>query len=172
MTAAYLILMSSVLGQYPYYYNPGYGYTYGAYPYYYGRALNYYDPLRYNRLSGASGFYTLAPPVIANPEVINFRKPAPSQPSQPPRTQQQPGTQTQTQTQPRTQPQPATTGVVTTVDEQKKQITLQLPVGTTTVAYGPTTHFLAADGNFPVIKPGNLISVNQNTITILRRSQP
>jgi hypothetical protein len=63
------------------------------------------------------------------------------------------------------------TGVVLALNEPKKQITLQLPAGTAVVPYGPTTHFLASDGDFPVIKPGNLINVNQNTITILRRSQ-
>ena len=57
------------------------------------------------------------------------------------------------------------------LNEQKKQITLQIPAGTAVVSYGPTTHFVAADGNLPVIKPGNLINVNQSTITILRRSQ-
>jgi hypothetical protein len=167
MTAAYLILMSSVLGQYPVY-NTGFGYYYGNYPYYGGYGgtpLYYYDTVRYNRYYGASGYYTYEPPGIANPEVVNFRGPATPQPPQP-QNRQQP------QAQPQPQPQPATTGLVTAVDEQKKQITLQLPVGTTKVAYGPTTHFLASDGNFPVIKPGNLISVNQNTITILRRSQP
>jgi hypothetical protein len=131
--------MSSVVGQYPYYYAPAYGY-YGRTP------LNYYDPMRYNRFYSGEGYYTYAPPGIQNPEVVNFRKPA--------------------------TPSPGTTGVVTAVDENKKRITLQLPVGTMSVAYGPTTHFLANDGNFPIIKPGNLVNVNQNTITILQRTQP
>jgi hypothetical protein len=148
MTAAYFLLWSSVVGQYPYYPPagavPGYGYTY---PYAYGRTpLPAYDPMRYNRFYSGEGYYRVAPPVIANPEVIT---PARSD-----------------------TPVSGTTGVVLAVNEEKKQITLQLPASKTVVAYGPTTHFLAADGNFPVIKPGNLINVNQNTITILRRSEP
>jgi hypothetical protein len=146
MTAAYLLLMSSVLGQYPYYpaggYAPGYGNGYG----YYARTpLQTMDPMRYNRFYSGEGYYTYTPPVIANPEVINLKRPD--------------------------APTTGTTGLVLALNEQKKQITLQLPAGTTVVPYGPSTHFLAADGDFPVIKLGNLINVNQNTITILRRSQ-
>jgi hypothetical protein len=63
------------------------------------------------------------------------------------------------------------TGLVVAVNEPQKSITLQLPTGTVAVPYGPDTHFLASDGHFPVIKPGNLINVNQNTITILKRTQ-
>jgi hypothetical protein len=144
MTAAYILLISSTLGQTVYYpagaYAPGYGYGY------FGRTpLPAYDPMRYNRFYSGEGFYGFAPPPVANPEVVNLR-----------RTDQS---------------VPGKTGVVLAVDEQQKKITLQLPTSKETVAYGPTTHFLAADGNFPVIKPGNLVNVNQNTITILRRSQ-
>jgi hypothetical protein len=147
MTAT-LLLLSSVLGQYPYYppagYAPGYGYPY------YGRTpLQTYDPMRYNRYYSGEGFYTYNPPAIENPEVINFRQPAPAPTPAP----------------------PTITGVVLAVDEPHKQLKVQLPTTVTTIAYGPSTHFLAADGNFPVIKPGNLIKVEQNTITILRRSQ-
>jgi hypothetical protein len=144
MTAAYFLVIASALGQYPYYppggYAPGYGYGY------YGRTpLPAYDPMRYSRFYSGEGYYRVAPPVIANPEVLTPRRTDESL--------------------------PGTTGLVLAVDEQKKQITLQLPASKLTVAYGPATHFLATDGNFPVIKPGNLINVNQNTITILRRSQ-
>jgi hypothetical protein len=141
MTAACLLLVSSVVGQYPYYpsggYYPGYGY--------YRTPLQSYDPMRYARYYSGSGYYSYAPPAIANPEVITPKQPLTSL--------------------------PGTTGLVVSVNEQKKLITVQLPANTVTVAYGPQTHFLASDGNFPVIKPGNLINVNQNTITILRRSQ-
>jgi hypothetical protein len=140
MSAACLVLVSAIVGQYPTY-GPSYGYGY------YGRTpLNAYDPIRYDRYYSGSGFYTYAAPAIANPEVINFRKPATAL--------------------------PGTTGLVVSVDEKQRRIKLQLPAGTTSVAYGAGTHFLASDGNFPVIKPGNLVNVNQNTITILRRSQP
>jgi len=155
MTAACLILMSSVVGQYyssplggsvPVYNNNGYGY-YG-YP---RTPLPYVDPMRYNRFYSGEGYYTYAPPVIANPEVINLNRPVTPAPA--------------------TTPTTGTTGTVIGLNEPKKQITLQIPAGTLIVAYGPSTHFLAADGDLPVIKPGNLVNVNQNTITILRRSQ-
>jgi hypothetical protein len=142
MTAACLILVSSVVGQYPYNRVAGYGYGYG-----YGRTpLSYYDPVRYNRYYEGSGYYNYAPPVIANSEIINFQKPVPTT-------------------------LPGVTGLVVSLDEQRKQITLQLAASTMSVPYGAGTHFLANDGDFPVIKPGNLINVNQNTITILRRGQ-
>ena len=143
MTAAYFLLLSSVVGQYPYYPAVG-GYGYG-YPYYGRTPLPAMDPMRYSRFYSGEGYYRVAPPVIANPEVINLR-----------RTESNP---------------PGTTGLVLAVNEDKKQITLQLPASKTTISYGPGTHFVATDGNFPVIKPGNLINVNQNTITILRRTQ-
>jgi hypothetical protein len=156
MTAISLFLMSSIVGQYPYVpggYAPMYPYGYG----YYGRTpLQVYDPTRYARFYSGEGYYSYAPPVVANPEVLV-----------PPHT-----TQTPTRTQaPRQAAASGFTGLVLGVDESRKQITVQLPTSKVNVPYGPTTHFLAADGNFPVIKPGNLISVNQNTITILRRSQ-
>jgi len=142
MSAACFLLLSSVVGQYPYYPQGGYGPGYG---YYTRTPLQYYDPTRYARYYSGSGYYSYAPPAIANPEVLVPKQPAASM--------------------------PGTTGLVIAVDEQKKLISLQLPASTVSVPYGPNTHFLASDGNFPVIKPGNLINVNQNTITILRRSQ-
>ena len=145
MTAAWLVLLSSVVGQYPSY--PFYGYGNGYRNPYYGRIpLQTYDPTRYARYYSGSGYYNYVPPAIANPEVLVPKQGVPQL--------------------------PGTTGLVIAVDEQKKRITLQLPASTAAVAYGPNTHFLASDGNFPIIKPGNLINVNQNTITILRRSQP
>jgi hypothetical protein len=141
MTAACLILVSSVVGQYPYYPGGGgYGYGYGRTP------LSTYDPVRYNRFYEGSGSYSYAPPVIANSEIINFKQPVPTT-------------------------LPGVTGLVVALNQQQKQITVQLAASTVSVPYGPSTHFLASDGDFPVIKPGNLINVNQNTITILRRSQ-
>ncbi len=154
MTAACLLLMSSVVGQY---YAPQYGNGYGngyGYPYYGRTPLQTMDPMRYNRYYNGEGYYNYTPPVIANPEVINFNRPV----------------TTQSATSGQVHSVSGTTGQVLSVDEPKKQIKLQLPAGVITVAYGPTTHFLATDGNFPVIKPGNLINVNQDTITILRRS--
>jgi hypothetical protein len=141
-------MVSSVLGQMnPYYpggFSPGYGNSYG----YFARTpLPAFDPMRYNRFYSGEGFYNFTPPAIANPEVINLRR-----------------SDTSTST------SAGLTGQVLAVDEPKKQITVQLPASKVIVPYGPTTHFVAADGNLPVIKPGNLISVNQNTITILRRS--
>jgi hypothetical protein len=157
MTAAWLLLASSVLGQVnPYYpagYTLGYGNTYG-YGYFARTPLPAFDPMRYNRFYSGEGFYNFAPPVVANPEVINLRRP-----------------DTSTSTSTLASSSSATlTGQVLAVDEPKKQITVQLPAGKVIVPYGPTTHFVAADGNLPVIKPGNLINVSQNTITILRRS--
>jgi hypothetical protein len=155
MTAAWLLLASSVLGQVnPYYpagYTLGYGNTYG-YGYFARTPLPAFDPMRYNRFYSGEGFYNYAPPVVANPEVINLRRPDSS-------------TSTSALSSSAT-----LTGQVLAVDEPKKQITVQLPASKVIVPYGPTTHFVAADGNLPVIKPGNLISVSQNTITILRRS--
>jgi hypothetical protein len=146
LSAACLLLMSSITGQYAYYpvnsYAPGYQY---GYRYYARTPLPMFDPMRYNRFYSGEGYYRYSPPVIANPQVINFTKPVTTL--------------------------PGTAGLVVAVNEQTRQITLQLPASTATVSYGPTTHFLANDGDFPVIKPGNLINVNQNTITILRRSQ-
>jgi hypothetical protein len=153
MTAAYLILIASVVGQYPLPgyagpYNSGYGYGYGYYP---RTPLPSLDPVRYNRFYSGEGYYTYAPPPIENPEVMNLRHTV------------TPTTGTIATT--------GTTGRVLALNEAKKQITMQVPAGTLIVPYGPTTHFLAADGDLPTIKPGNLINVNQNTITILRRSQ-
>jgi hypothetical protein len=149
MTAALIVLVSSALGQtnpyYPAGFSLGYGNTYG-YGYFGRTPLPALDPMRYNRFYSGEGFYNFAPPVIANSEVINFRR-----------------SDTTTSSS-------ALTGRVLAVDESKKQITVQLPASKVIVPYGPTTHFVAADGNLPVIKPGNLISVDQNTITILRRS--
>ena len=166
MTAAYLLVMSSMLGQYPYYpaagsfapalgIGPGYGYGYGNY----GRTpLQYYDPMRYNRFYSGEGYYTFVPPAIENPEVINFRRtPTPTTSGVTPTAS--------------TAATAGTTGLVVALNEQKKEITLKIPAGTAVVSYGPTTHFVASDGDLPVIKPGNLINVNQSTITILRRSQ-
>jgi hypothetical protein len=163
MTAAYLLVMSSVLGQYPYSpaagsfapaygIGPGYGYGNG----YYGRTpLQNYDPMRYQRFYNGEGYYTFVPPAIENPEVINLRR-TPTSGVTP--TSSVAATS-------------GTTGVVLALNEPKKEITLKIPAGTSVVSYGPTTHFVAADGDLPVIKTGNLINVNQSTITILRRSQ-
>ena len=161
MTPAYLLLISSVLGQYPSppgSYAPAYGigngYGYG----YYGRTpLQTYDPMRYARFYNGEGYYTFVPPAIENPEVINLRPPVT------PTSNVTPTSSVAARS--------GTTGVVLALNEPKKQITLQIPAGTAVVSYGPTTHFVAADGDLPVIKPGNLINVNQSTITILRRSQ-
>ena len=161
ISPALLIVSSSLLGQAPYYpgytYAPSYGYGYG----YYNRTpLPNYDPMRYARFYSGEGYYSYAPPVIASPEVINFPHPATAQPSA------NAGGQAQAP-----QGTPAgVTGVVVALDESKKQIKLQLPNGNATVAYGPNTHFMSSDGNVPAIKPGNLVNVNQNTITILKRS--
>jgi hypothetical protein len=146
MTAAWILLVSSAFGQInPYYpggYSVGYGNTYG----YFARTpLPAFDPMRYNRFYSGEGYYTSSPPVIANPEVINFRRSDSATSA-------------------------GLTGQVLAVDEPRKQIIVQFPASKVIVPYGPTTHFVAADGNLPVIKPGNLISVSQNTITILRRS--
>jgi len=172
MTTACLLLMSSVVGQMSYYPQNGYfpGYTNGYFPgyangYYNNRIpLQYYDPIRYARYYEGSGFYTYTPPPIADSEIINLRPPATT--SQPAANSQPAAT-----SQPAANSQPGMTGLVLAVNEPQKSITLQLPTGTTAVSYGPYTHFLASDGNFPVIKPGNLINVNQNTITILKRSE-
>ena len=131
---------------------PGYGLGY------YGRTpLQYYDPMRYNRFYSGEGYYTFVPPPIENPQVINLRRTsAPSSGVTPTSS---------------TAATAGTTGLVVALNEQKKEITLRIPAGTAVVSYGPTTHFVAADGDLPVIKPGNLINVNQSTITILRRSQ-
>lgn len=157
MTAACLLLMSSVVAQYfpmggyGTGYGPGYGYAntngYGYGAPFYRTPLELYDPVRYSRYYSGEGYYTYNPPVIANPEVINLRQPT------------------------QTQSRPSITGVVLAVDEPHKQIKLQLPTSVAMVPYGPNTHFLAADGDFPVIKPGNLVKVEENTITIVRRTQ-
>jgi hypothetical protein len=168
MTSAWVVLIASVVGQYPvyapggYYPSAGYGYGYG----YYGRTpLPAFDPMRYSRFYSGEGYYNYAPPVIANPEVINFPRSATST-----ATATSPGMTTTTTTAATPSTAAGITGRVLAVNEPQKQITLQLPASTVIVPYGPATHFLATDGNFPVVKPGNLISVNQNTITILRRS--
>ena len=140
MTATYLLLMSSVLGQYPYIRRDGYAPGYG-YPYYGRTPSQAYDPMRYNRYwRSGEGYYTYTPPPIENPEVINFPRPASA--SQSPRSPEWCSRST------------SPTGA----------FKVQLPTSVTTVAYGPATHFVATDGNFPVIKLGNLIKVDQNTI--------
>jgi hypothetical protein len=187
MTASTILLLAALTGQYPYNpYNPyqtggyryGYGYGYGP-----RTPLPTYDPVRYARYYSGEGLYGFAPPVIANPEVINLRPPATttpvySQPAAPTSYVYQPITPPTVVSQPVT-PAPnrvttsqGLTGQVLALNEPQRQITLQLPTGTTTVPYGANTHFLSSDGNFPVIKPGAIISVNQNTITVLRRAQP
>jgi len=164
MMAACLILASSVVGQFPYY--PGYGFGFGSgygmgygggygYGMYNQMPLQLWDPTRYARYYSGSGFYSYEPPAIANPEILVPKQAAEQLASSNSDSSAVSGE----------------TGLVLAVNEQNKTITLQLPTGTKYVSYGPNTHFLAADGNFPVIKPGNLISVDQNTITILKREQ-
>ena len=75
MTAACLLLMSGVLGQYPYYPGGGYAPAYG-YGYYQRTPLTYYDPMRYARYYSGSGYYSYAPPAVANPEVLTPRRSA------------------------------------------------------------------------------------------------
>jgi hypothetical protein len=58
MTAACLLVLSGVVGQFPY------GYGYGRTP------LPYYDPIRYARFYNGEGYYNYVPPPIANPRVI------------------------------------------------------------------------------------------------------
>src|SRR5436305_14539004 len=106
MTAACLLLVSSVLGQYPYYpgvgYSPSYGYGYGS-SYGYGfpqrTPLPYMDPTRYARYYSGSGYYSYTPPAIANPEVLSPKRSVTSL--------------------------PGTTGLVLAVDAKKKPLTLQ-----------------------------------------------
>jgi hypothetical protein len=55
MIAAYLVMASSVLGQYGFY---------GRTP------LWLYDPVRYSRFYSGSGYYSYPPPVVAPPRVL------------------------------------------------------------------------------------------------------
>jgi hypothetical protein len=149
MAAACLIIVSSLVGQlqFTHYYARGPGYGYGGYGGYYGRTpLPLYDPIRYARYYSGSGFYTYAPPAIANPRVIVPFKSVMSL--------------------------PGITGRVVGLDERRKLITLRLPAESIEVPFGPFTKFRAADGSFPEITPGMLINVNHNMVTVLARGQP
>jgi hypothetical protein len=162
MPTTWILLASSLLGQVNPYYPAGYtlgsGNNYGyGYGYFGGTPLPLYDPLRYNRFYSGQGVYGFEPPTIANPHVISVRRPDTS-------------TATTASTATASSSSGTLTGQVLALDEPKKQIIVQLPAGKVIVPYGPETHFLAVDGDLPVIKPGNLISVRLNTITILRRS--
>ena len=67
MTTACLFVLTSVVGQFPYQQQRGYGY-YGRTP------LPLYDPIRYARYYSGSGYYNYAPPAIAPPKVIVPRR--------------------------------------------------------------------------------------------------
>jgi len=67
MAAASLIMLTGVLGQFPYQHPGGYGY-YGRTP------LPLYDPIRYARYYSGSGYYAYNPPAIAPPKVLIPRR--------------------------------------------------------------------------------------------------
>jgi hypothetical protein len=139
MSAACLIILSSVVGQFPYQYPRGYG-GYG----YYGRTpLPLYDPIRYARYYSGSGFYSYSPPAIAPPKVLVPQRAISSL--------------------------PGLTGRVVALNERQQLITLRLAAQTVEVPYGPLTQFRAVDGDFPEITPGILINVDHNMITVIRR---
>jgi hypothetical protein len=145
MATACLFILSSVVGQFPYSYNPG-GYYHGGYVYYGRTPLPLYDPIRYSRFYSGSGYYNYVPPAIANPRVIIPYRSIDSL--------------------------PGFTGRVVGLNERQKLITLRLPAETIAVPYGDKTQFRALDGGFPEIAPGMLINVNRNQITVLNRGQP
>src|SRR5262245_42098900 len=114
MGAACLIVLTSIVGQFPYPLARGYGYGYG----FYGRTpLPLYDPIRYARFYNGSGYYGYAPPAIAPPKVIVPSRPISSL--------------------------PGLTGRVVALNERKQLITLRLAAETVDVPYGPLTQFRA-----------------------------
>jgi hypothetical protein len=145
MTMAYLVILSSFVGQF----NNTQYYARGVYPGYgyFGRSpLPWYDPVRYARYYSGSGFYSYTPPPIADPEVIIPKHSVTSM--------------------------PGLTGLVVGLNEANKSITLRLPVKTVSVPFGPKTKFQSSDGSFPEIKPGMLVNVDHDTITVLNRGRP
>jgi hypothetical protein len=139
MVSACLILMGTVVGQYPHQGSYGYGY-FNRTP------LPLYDPIRYARFYGGSGYYNFVPPAVASPKVLVPQRAITSL--------------------------PGLTGRVVALNERQQLITLRLAAETVEVPYGPLTQFRAADGDFPEIKPGILINVNRNLITVIRKGQP
>jgi hypothetical protein len=114
-----------------------------GYGYSFGTPLPLYDPIAYYRYHNGAGFYTLRPTPVFPPKVITIRPPLMGR--------------------------PGVTGRVVKLDEGAKTITLRLPGETVAVRYGSATRWRSLDDGFPEVQPGNIINVDRDTITILRR---
>ena len=142
MAIASLIILSGFLGQYTQFYPRT---NYPGYGYYGRTPLTWYDPVRYARYYEGSGMYSYTPPAIEDPEVI-----APKQ---------------------SVMSLPGLTGLVVGLNEKGTAMTLRLPTKTVSVPFGPKTQFRSKDGSFPEIKPGLLVNVNQDTVTVLSQGR-
>ncbi len=142
MGIALLVALGSVgqMGLYSGSYgHPGFGYGLG---YGYGISRPYYDPIGYYRYYNGAGYYTLPPTPVFPPKVITI--------------------------QPRIMDRPGVTGRVVSLDEGTRTIMVRLPAETVAVRYGPATRFTSVTDSFPEIRPGALINVDRETITVLR----
>ena len=142
MSVALLVVLGSI-GQYgyagPYLSHGGYaGYGYG---YGYGLSRPAYDPIGYYRYYNGAGFYRLPPTPVFPPKVITIR--------------------------PGLMDRPGVTGRVLGLDEAAKAISLRLPAETVSVRYGPGTRFRSIGDGFPEVRPGAIINVDRETITVL-----
>ena len=141
MGFALLLVLGSV-GQVgyagPYVSHGGY---YAGYGYGFGLSRPAYDPIGYYRYYSGSGFYTLAPTPVFPPKVISIR--------------------------PGLTDRPGVTGRVIGLDERARSITLRMPAETVSVHFGPGTRFRSVDGGFPEIRPGAIINVDRETITVV-----
>lgn len=145
MSVALLVVLGSV-GQIGYagpYVSHG-GYYAGdgdGYGYGYGLSRPAYDPVGYYRYYSGSGFYTLPRTPVFPPRVISIR--------------------------PGLMDRPGVTGRVIGLDERAQSISLRLPAGTVSVHYGPGTRFRSLDDGFPEVRPGAIVNVDRETITVL-----
>lgn len=60
------------------------------------------------------------------------------------------------------------TGRIVRIDQGKREITLQLPVGTRTIKVDERMGIFSLDGSFPELKVGQLVNATAHAITILQ----
>jgi hypothetical protein len=152
-----LLVALGAVGQFGYYGGP---YVYGSIsPFAYGRGYYgygpgygygygfvprpYYDPAGYYRYYSGTGYYTVPPTYVGTPRVITVPRPL--------------------------MDRPGVTGRVVSIDEGSKTVTLRLPAETARFRYGPSTRWRSLDDSFPEVRPGAIVNVDRDVVTVLRR---